>query len=156
MLAQEVTSEAQPLQIESVETTSMPSEGQPSEPSINFDLGETIPIIGGIAILIILCGTFYILNLAINALSVSVPQDVIHKIGESLVNNMNETMKVLSDKAALTPSPVDDIIVDIGELTLDAVKQKFLPQLSVEDLISEIQKRNADTPDTSPVVNEGI
>lgn len=109
----------------------------------NFELGETVSIIGGVMIFIILMGVLYILNLAIKALSVSVPQEVIHKIGESLVNNMNETMKVLSDKAALTPSPFDDIVVDIGEMTLDAVKQKFLPQLSVEDLKAEIEKRNA-------------
>ena len=123
---------------------------QPTEPAINFDLGETIPILGGMAILIILLGTFYILNLAIKALSVSVPQEVIHKIGESLVNNMNEAMKTFGEKAALTPSPVDDIIVDIGEITLEAFKKKFLPELSVEDLIGEIQKRNADTPSTTP------
>lgn len=111
----------------------------------SFDLGETIPILGIITILIALIGVFYILNLTVRALSISVPQEVIHKIGESLVNNMNETMKTLSDKAALTPTPIDDIMVDIGEMTLAAFKQKFLPELTVEDLISEIQKRNAGT-----------
>lgn len=125
-MAQEATPEA--TQIVRIDA---PVGTGPALSEQSFDLGETLPILGGIAILIALLGSFYILNIAIKALSVSVPQDVIHKIGESLVNNMNETMKTLADKAAETPTPIDDIVVELGKIPLEA-------------LIAEIQKRNAD------------
>jgi len=100
--------------------------------------------------ILVVLGSFYVIVIALHALKISVPEEVMKTFSTVLVDTIDSTITKLQENAALTPSPIDDIVVDIGEMTLEAFKKKFLPELSVEDLIGEIQKRNADTPDPAP------
>lgn len=126
LLAQESTPEAtvaeltQPIQ--SLETVQQPL----------FD-AQILSIVAGIATLFIVGGAFYVMVEALKIVGVSVPREVIDTVGKGLVDVMNQTMTQLETSAALTPTPLDDGLLNLASIP-------------IEKLIGEIQKRNADRP----------
>lgn len=110
-----------------------------------------ISIFIGVTGILVVLGSFYVIVIALHALKISVPEEVMKTFSTVLVDTIDSTVTKLQEKAALTPSPVDDALIDLAKIPIDALKSKLLPELSVEELIGEIQKRNADTPpDTVP------
>lgn len=72
---------------------------------------EVLTLVGGLLFAIGLGCSFYVILKALEALKVSVPQEVITTFGNQLIETINQTRQTAKIKAQETDTPIDDLFV---------------------------------------------
>ncbi len=112
-----------------------------------FD-AQLLSSIVGIAVIILIAGFLFIIKIAFEALGISVPQEVIDKIIASGVATYDTSMQQLETATANTPTPIDDLLLEIAKGPMNEVKMKFLAAISAEDILLEFQNRSSASDDS--------
>jgi hypothetical protein len=86
---------------------------------------ELMVITGSIVLAIGLGGAFYVLLKALDALKVSVPQEVMTVYGNQIAGLIHETRQFVGKKVSETASPVDDMVWSIANVPLDVLEKEI-------------------------------
>jgi type II secretory pathway pseudopilin PulG len=86
---------------------------------------ELMVIVGAIVLAIVLSGAFYVVLRAMDALKVSVPQEVTTAFGNQLIELINQSRQYVHTKAKETTTPIDDAFAALADIPLDALENEI-------------------------------
>lgn len=87
-----------------------------------------LSLFGGILIVLVVLGVFALAWQGNKSARLNVPVDQFQPLITELVRTLNEQMVLARDKAALTPSPLDDIGLMLAGIPVDALKNHLEDQ----------------------------